>query len=120
MVSLRAFTVFAALSLGGFASAQVIDPSADVAMARAAADAADEQLVELRRAVWTHLAAAQKPAFAQRERAWLGQTRRDEELTCLRSAIGPTALAAQTCRLVVTERHIAALSAPVVYAASNL
>jgi hypothetical protein len=101
-----------------FGAAHAVDPSAAVAEVRAAADAADAQLVEQRRAAWLRLDARQKTSFAQAERAWLNDGRADEELKCLAGVPAPTPLAEQVCRLQVTERHLAGLSTPVVQASA--
>jgi hypothetical protein len=77
MTPIRAFILALAASSVPYFSAQAIDSSPAAANARIAADAADEQLVDLRRALWARLSPAQKSAFAARERAWL--TGRAEE-----------------------------------------
>ncbi len=108
--------LFAATAVG---AAQVTDPGAVVAAVRAAADAADDQLVDQRRAVWAGLDATQKASFARTERAWLTGGRTEEEGRCLASMPAPTPLAEQTCRLQVTERHLAILTAPIVQASAE-
>ncbi len=113
---LAAATLFAATAVG---AAQTTDPGAVVAAVRAAADAADEQLVDQRLAVWARLDAAQKASFARAERAWLNGGRTEEEGKCLASVPAPTPLAEQTCRLQVNERHLAILTAPIVQASAE-
>ena len=113
---LAAAIVFAATTVG---AAQATDSGAAVAAARAAADAADNHLVDQRRAVWVRLDAKQKVSFARTERAWLNGGRTEEEGKCLSGVPAPTPLAEQTCRLQVTERHLAVLAAPIVQASAE-
>ena len=115
----RLLATAALFAATAFGAAQATDPGAVVASVRAAADAADNQLVDQRRAVWERLDAAQKASFARTERAWLNGGRTEEEGTCLASAPAPTLLAEQTCRLHVTERHLAILTAPIVQASAE-
>ena len=116
MTAPRSLGLALVLTVSGFGSAHAVDPNAAVAEVRAAADAADEQLVDLRRAVWTRLDTTQKSGFARAERAWLSNGRAEEEQKCLANALAPTPLAEQACRLQVTERRLAALSSPIVQA----
>ncbi len=116
MTAPRSLAVALVLSISAFGAAHAADPSAAVAELRAAADAADEQLVDQRRAVWMRLNVAQKSSFAQAERTWLNNGRAEEEQKCLAGVLAPTPLAEQACRLQVTERRLAALSAPIVQA----
>jgi hypothetical protein len=118
MNSPRLLAVAFLVSVTAIGAAHAVDPSAAVAEVRAAADAADAQLVEQRRAVWLRLDATQKASFARNERAWLNSGRAEEELTCLAGVPAPTPLAEQACRLHVTERRLAALSAPIVRASA--
>jgi hypothetical protein len=113
---LAAAVVLAAMAVG---AAEAADLGAAVAAVRAAADAADHQLVEQRRAVWARLDAKQKTAFARTERAWLNSGRTEEEAQCLSRVPAPTPLAEQTCRLQVTEQHLAILTAPIVQASAE-
>ena len=108
--------LFAATAVG---AAQATDPGAAVEAVRAAADAADNQLVDQRRVVWSRLDAAQKTSFARTERAWLNGGRSEEEGKCLANLPAPTPLAEQTCRLQVTEHHLALLTAPIVQASAE-
>jgi hypothetical protein len=96
--------------------ARAVETSPATAQARLAADAAAEQLVELRRALWLRLTPVQKTAFADRERAWLNGGRTEEEQRCVDTAPTPSPLVVQQCRLAVAERHRALLSAPIVQA----
>jgi hypothetical protein len=114
----RLLAVAFLVSVTAIGAAHAVDPSAAVAEVRAAADAADAQLVEQRRAVWLRLDATQKVSFARNERAWLASGRAEEEQSCLAGVPAPTPLAAQACRVQVTERRLAALSAPVVQASA--
>lgn len=114
--SLLAALLFVATAGG---TAQATDPGAVVSAVRAAADAADNQLVDQRRAVWAGLNATQKKSFARTERAWLNGGRTEEEGKCLASVPAPTPLAEQTCRLQVNERHLAILTAPIVQASAE-
>jgi hypothetical protein len=107
---------FAATAVG---AAHATDTGATVASVRAAADAADNQLVDQRRAVWSGLDAAQKASFARTERAWLNDGRAAEEARCLAGAPAPSPLVEQSCRLQVTERHLALLTAPIVQASAE-
>jgi hypothetical protein len=116
MTSPRLLAVAFLWSATALGSAHAVDPSIAVAEVRAAADAADAQLVEQRRAVWSRLNAAQKASFASNERAWLNSVRAEEEQRCLAGARAPAPLAQQACRLQVTERRLAALSEPIVQA----
>jgi hypothetical protein len=118
MTSFRLLAVAFLASISAYGPAYAIDPSAAVAEVRAAADAADALLVEQRRAVWLRLDATQRTAFARNERAWLNSGRAEEEQTCLAGVPAPTPLAEQACRLQVTDRRLAALSAPVVQASA--
>jgi hypothetical protein len=86
------------------------------ASTRAAADAADEQLVQLRRAVWSSLDPAQRTAFAQRERAWLNGGRDADQRHCVNRASEPTTLVVEQCRLSVAQQHKATLASPAVQA----
>jgi hypothetical protein len=113
---LLAVAIFFAAAVG---AAHATDPGAAVAAVRAAADAADNQLVDQRRAVWVRLDATQKASFARTERAWLNGGRMEEEGKCLASVPAPTPLAEQTCRLRVTEQHLAVLTAPIVQASAE-
>jgi uncharacterized protein YecT (DUF1311 family) len=115
MTSPRLLAVAFMTSATAFGAAHAVDPSAAVAEVRAAADAADAQLVEQRRTVWARLDATQKALFARNERAWLSSGRAEEEQKCL-SDVPATPLAEQSCRLQVTEQRLAALSAPIVQA----
>ena len=113
---LFAAAFFAATAVG---AAHAMDPGATVATVRAAADAANNRLVDQRRAVWSGLDATQKASFARTERAWLNDGRAAEEASCLAGAPAPTPLVEQTCRLQVTERHLALLTAPIVQASAE-
>ena len=113
---LLAALLFAAIAGG---AAQASDPGAAVAAVRAAANAADNRLVDQRRAVWSRLDAAQKTSFARTERAWLTGGRSEEDGKCLANLPAPTPLAEQTCRLQVTEHHLALLTAPIVQASAE-
>jgi hypothetical protein len=109
---LRTLGLAAALILApiGAAIAQDADPA--VAQARLAADEAHEQLVDRYRAIWVRLSRSQKSEFSARERAWLNGGRAEQEQRCVASlSAASVALAVQTCRLAVTEHHIAMLSA---------
>jgi uncharacterized protein YecE (DUF72 family) len=106
-------SLFSAVLLGVASSAALaVDPAPDIAAARAAADAADEQLVEARRALWLRLPAEQKPAFARLERAWINEVRVDEERQCRAASQTAEPLAAQNCRLLVAQQHLNRLSKP--------
>jgi hypothetical protein len=118
MTSPRLLAVALLACATAFGAAHAVDPNAAVAEERAAADSADAQLVEQRRAVWLRLDTTQKAAFARNERAWLNSGRAEEEQTCLAGVPAPTPLAEQACRLQVTERRLAGLSAPVVQASA--
>lgn len=113
---LLAALLFAAIAGG---AAQASDSGAALAAVRAAADAADNQLVDQRLAVWARLNATQKASFARAERAWLNGGRTEEEGKCLAIVPAPTPLAEQTCRLQVNERHLAILTAPIVQASAE-
>jgi hypothetical protein len=111
-----AFTLVASIP---YAATHAADSSPAVISARVAADAADDQLVELRRALWSRLSPAQKTTFAERERAWLNGGRTDEQQRCVDAAPVPTQLVVQQCRLAVAERHRGTLSTPIVQASAN-
>jgi hypothetical protein len=98
-------------------AAQASDPGAIVADACSAANAADNQRVDQRLAVWASLKAAQKASFARPERAWLNGSRTEEE-RCLANVPAPTPLAEHTCRLEVTEPHFI-LTAPIAQASAH-
>lgn len=110
---LRPLAAAAVLSMAPLHAALAADPDAATAQARAAADAAHEVLVDRYRTLWASLGKQQKGAFAQRERAWLNEGRAEEERACAvrQSAQGAhsAALAAQLCRLKVTEQKLASL-----------
>ena len=101
------------------AAAEASDATVAVVQARMAADAADEHLVDARRALWVRLTPAQKSAFAQRERAWLNGGRAEDQQRCVDAAIAPTSLVVEQCRLKVAEQHRAGLSLPVVQASAR-
>ncbi len=119
MNALRLLAAAAMFATAMSGTAQAADTTAVVAAVRAAADAADNQLVDQRRAVWAGLDAAQKASFARTERAWLNGGRAAEEAKCLAGSPAPTPLVEQTCRLQVTERHLAQLTAPIVQASAD-
>lgn len=121
MKALTALTLAATVLAA--APAFAADPDAATAQARAAADAAHELLVDRYRAVWLTLDREQKPAFSQRERAWLNVGRAAQERACMAAAkpgAHPAALSEQLCRLAVTERKIASLSTAGVALAGTL
>lgn len=103
--------------LGAASLTAAAEASLEASQARAAADAAEEQLVEARRTLWAQLDAAGKQHFAQRERAWLngGQS------AAVQHCAGPAAteLAWQQCRLQVAQAHRAALVPPLASAAGR-
>lgn len=108
---LRALALVAVMTAAPLPCAFAMDADAATAQARAAADAAHEALVDRYRALWPALGKQQRAEFAQRERTWLNDGRAEEEQRCLAQ---PSAhshdLAAQLCRLTVTEQKLAALS----------
>jgi len=93
------------------------ETSAEVAAARAAADAAELRLVDQRLALWQQLSASQKAAFAGAERAWLNAGREEQVRRCAGPA--PDALAFEQCRHAVAEQHAATLAAPLVASAAR-
>jgi len=119
MALLRAFVLALVASSIPYLPARAVETSLAAEQARRAADAAAEQLVELRRAVWLRLTPAQKAAFAARERAWLNGGRMDEEQRCADAAPTQSPLVVQQCRLAVAERHRVKLSAPIVQASAS-
>jgi hypothetical protein len=119
MAPIRAVILALAASSMPYFAAHANDSSAAAANARIAADAADEQLVALRRALWVRLSPAQKSAFAARERAWLNAGRAEEQQRCVSAAPAPTPLVVEQCRLAVAERHRGALAAPIVQASAS-
>jgi len=109
---LRTLALAAVLAAAPLQAAFAIDPDAATAQARATADAAHEVLVDRYRALWQSLGKQQKAAFAQRERAWLNEGRAEEERACVaQQSAHAAALAAQLCRLKVTEQKLASLPA---------
>lgn len=119
MASLRALALALVASAAPYGASHATDPGLAIAHTRAAADVADEQLVELRRALWSRLNPAQKSAFAARERAWLNGGRADEQQRCVAAAPAPTPLVVEQCRLAVAERHRGALATPIVQASAS-
>jgi len=119
MSPIRTSVLAIAASLLPLAAIQANDATVAVVQTRMAADAADEQLVDARRALWVRLTPAQKATFAQRERAWLNGGRAEDQQRCVDAAISPTSLAVEQCRLKVAEHHRAALSVPVVQASAG-
>lgn len=109
---LHALALATALAAAPLQAAFALDTDAATAQARVAADAAHEVLVDRYRALWQALGGQQKAAFAQRERAWLNEGRADEERRCVeQQGAHAAALAAQLCRLKVTEQKLASLPA---------
>jgi hypothetical protein len=104
--------VLLAIALAAAAPSAYAQPAADtdrsVDIARTAADAAEERLVDLRRAVWSRLDQAQRAAFAERKRAWLNAGRAEEQKQC--QGLAPTPLVVQQCRLLVAERRSSVLA----------
>lgn len=108
--SLRTLALAAVMTAMPLHAAIAADADAATAQARAAADAAHEALVDRYRTLWASLGKQQKAIFAQRERAWLNEGRSEEEQRCVEQpSAHSAALAAQLCRLKVTERRLAAL-----------
>lgn len=107
---LRTLALAATITVAPWQVAMAVDADAATAQARAAADAAHEALVDRYRTLWASLGKQQKAVFAQRERTWLNEGRSEEEQRCLaQSGAHAPALAAQLCRLKVTEQRLAAL-----------
>ena len=79
MTTLRSLAFAATLLASPLGTAYAQDADSAVARARAAADAAHEQLVDRYRAVWSRLTSAQKAEFGSRERAWLNGGRAEQE-----------------------------------------
>jgi hypothetical protein len=120
MPNLRLLAFAATLLAAPLGATCAQDADSAVARARAAADAAHEQLVDRYRAVWSRLSPAQKSEFGSRERAWLNGGRAEQERHCVDTQPATSAaLATQACRLAVTEQRLATLPATVIHASAR-